>query len=103
MLGNRPAQESELVGPICARFGLSVESSRLLISEGRKVGFVVDCGSLPLSVRCFVEEFPTPSTSLERNSSRGKALCFLPKGFKVVGLVEGSVYLGEVVYDENWK
>jgi Ca2+-binding EF-hand superfamily protein len=56
-----------------------------------------------MSVRCFVEEFPTPSTSAERNASRGKALCFLPNGFKIVGLVEGSVYLGEVVYDENWK
>ncbi len=99
----RPTQELKLVGTVCERYGVTVENARVQISDGRKVGFIVDFGELPRHKNCFVTETPTPSTSQER-SRTGKALCFLPNGFKVVGVVDGSVYLGEVVYAlPDWK
>lgn len=99
---SRLKTEADLIGPICARFRVPMEESRFLISEGRKVGFILDYGLCPSSTRCFVHAYPTPSSTHDRRTLHEyPGICFLPHGFKVAGIVDGNAYVGEIIYDKQ--
>ena len=98
MISASTIQDQAKVEAVCHIRNVNPSQVRVQISDGRKVGYIVDFGRL--REHCFVDQAPTPSTSIERCLKFKKNICLIPDGFKLAGLVGNTVYIAEVTYDD---
>ncbi|KAH9260546.1 hypothetical protein BASA81_001013 [Batrachochytrium salamandrivorans] len=84
--------EFDRFSPVCARYGTTPQASRIVICKGRKVGFVLDFGSVT-SPACFLEERPTKSTK----DSEVLDMILIPNGWKIALEVKRTIYVGETL------
>lgn len=88
----------ELLSPICQAHGKTVDQARVILSDGRKVGYILSMGTIS-SRNCF--HFETPTPSFKNDSASRLPGCVIPDGWKIAFNVKGSAYMGEVVYTER--
>lgn len=74
-------RENEKFSAICKLHGKTPSECRTLISEGRKIGFVLDYGTIP-SKLCFQHSGPTQSWS-KANAKPTGPITLISNGWKV--------------------
>ena len=93
-----PKKETEMFAPVCEMFGTTPEKSRVLISEGRKVGFILSFGQINCR-ECFKNEATTSSFKDAPITFSQSNQLLIPDGFTIAVKARGGVYVGEIRYN----
>ena len=96
-----PIKHSVALRAVCAKHGVTVEGSNLMVCQGRKVVYVLRVGVLH-SKNCIVKEAPTPSFRRDSGvAESGWKTVAVPKGWKVAVIVDNDVWTAEIGYSKE--
>lgn len=96
----RMSAHNQLIQRVYTKLGLSIH--RCVIRDRNKIGYIVDYGDLPTSLKCFELIRPNMSNS-DADERDYAAICLLPDGFKMLGYFLRHVYIGEIVYNKDMQ
>jgi len=86
-------RENEKFSPMCATHGKTPAECRALISEGRKVGFILSFGTIP-SKHCFQQTPPTQSFSKVPRPTG--SITLIPDNWKVSNICPKDIVITRV-------